>query len=197
MQNEYLDKLREIKSVSFATVDDDGNPQVRIIDIMLVEKNRIYFLTARGKEFYNQLLKTEKVAIVGMTKDYEAIRINGIIEHVDKQWVDKMFDANPVMNDVYPGDSRSILEAFCIINGYGESFNLGNSPIARKLFSLGTKVIFHGYEINESCIECDHCRNICPQQCIDKGSPYYIRKENCLHCGLCYEECPVSAIVRK
>lgn len=49
--------LREIKSVAFAT-SQDNVPCVRIADVMLVEEDRIYFLTARGKNFYRQLKKT-------------------------------------------------------------------------------------------------------------------------------------------
>ncbi|NMM64938.1 4Fe-4S binding protein [Clostridium sp. P21] len=37
-------------------------------------------------------------------------------------------------------------------------------------------------------------RRICPQQCVDKGLPYFIKQANCLHCGLCLENCPVKAI---
>ena len=32
-----LDILREIKDVAFATVDENGFPQIRIIDVMIVE----------------------------------------------------------------------------------------------------------------------------------------------------------------
>jgi len=31
-----LEILREIKDVAFASVDENGNPQVRIIDVMLI-----------------------------------------------------------------------------------------------------------------------------------------------------------------
>ena len=51
-----LQILRDIKDVAFATVDDRGMPQVRIIDVMLVEDEKLYFCTARGKEFYHQLM---------------------------------------------------------------------------------------------------------------------------------------------
>ena len=44
--------LREIKDVAFATVDECGKPQIRIIDIMLVDSEKLYFCTARGKNFY-------------------------------------------------------------------------------------------------------------------------------------------------
>ena len=40
-----LDILREIKDVAIATVDDEGKPQVRIIDVMIVEKDKLYFCT--------------------------------------------------------------------------------------------------------------------------------------------------------
>lgn len=47
-----LQILRQIKDVAFATVDENGLPQVRIIDVMLVEEGRLYFCTARGKDFF-------------------------------------------------------------------------------------------------------------------------------------------------
>ena len=47
-----LQLLREIKDVAFATVDEKGFPQVRIIDVMIVENEKLYFCTARGKDFY-------------------------------------------------------------------------------------------------------------------------------------------------
>ena len=42
------------------------------------------------------------------------------------------------MNDVYPGESRYILEAFCIAEGEVEFFDLGKSPIYRETFTLGS-----------------------------------------------------------
>lgn len=56
--------LREIKDVAFATVDECGKPQIRIIDIMLVDSEKLYFCTARGKSFYHQLIKDSNVAII-------------------------------------------------------------------------------------------------------------------------------------
>ena len=53
-----LQILREVKDAAFATVDENGYPQVRIIDVMLVEDGTIYFCTARGKDFYQQLART-------------------------------------------------------------------------------------------------------------------------------------------
>jgi uncharacterized pyridoxamine 5'-phosphate oxidase family protein len=57
--------LREIKSVTFATVNS-GQPAARIVDVMLVEEDGLYFLTARDKALYKQFETTLKVAICGM-----------------------------------------------------------------------------------------------------------------------------------
>ena len=85
--------LREIKDVSFATVDRHGHPQVRIIDIMLAEGEKLYFLTARGKDFYQELTEHAQIAVCAMTKDYEMIRLNGDIIKMKEQknWIDKIF----------------------------------------------------------------------------------------------------------
>jgi len=55
-----------------------------------------------------------------------------------------------------------------------------------------------GYYITDKCIGCGKCLTVCPQNCIDKGTPkpYTIRQNNCLHCGACFEKCPTGAIIR-
>lgn len=196
--NKCLEKLREIKDVSFATVDKTGSPQVRIIDVMNIEEEKIYFLTARGKSFYKQLNETLKVAIVGLTKDYESIRVNGKVKRVNsqKETIDKLFKLNPSMDDVYPGDARYILEAFCVYEGEVEYFDLLKKPIFRTSFSLNDgKIIKKGFLISDECIKCGTCYRNCPQKAIiEKETHYEIMQEHCLHCGLCFENCPVKAI---
>lgn len=192
-----LEILREVKDVAFATVDEKGFPQIRIIDVMIVEDEKLYFCTARGKEFYRQLMKNGQVAITGMNREFQMIRLNGranrLAEH--KKWIDRIFEENPVMNTVYPGDSRYVLEAFCIDNGTVEFFDLGKQPIDREYFTLGsTRAKEDGFLITDDCIECGKCENICPQRCI---TDFKIDQKHCLHCGLCYEECPVKAIKRR
>ncbi|MDO5849037.1 MAG: 4Fe-4S binding protein [Methanobrevibacter sp.] len=193
-----LKLLREIKDVAFATVDENNHPQVRIIDVMNVEDDKIYFLTAQGKDFYNQLINTKKVAIVGLTKDYESIRVNGNVHLLDnqKEEIDKIFELNPSMNDVYPGNSRYILQAFCVYEGEVEYFNLVKEPIFRESFSLNNyKIAEKGFLITDECLKCGLCYKNCPQKAI-KDNPYKIQQEHCLHCGLCYFNCPNEAIMR-
>ena len=44
-----LEMLREIKDCAFATVDENGVPQVRMIDVMLVEDGALCFCTCAAR----------------------------------------------------------------------------------------------------------------------------------------------------
>lgn len=193
----YLNLLREVKSVSMATVDELGYPQVRIIDVMLVKENRLYFCTARGKEFYSQLVSNKKVSMVGLTKDYQMIKLTGDIVHLgdNEDIIDEIFDNNPIMNHLYPEDSRYILEGFYVEDGIIDYFDLSNPPIKRETITLGdfnnkSKI----FKITNNCISCGKCAYICPQKCIEEKDIFEIQQDKCLRCGYCYENCPVSAI---
>ena len=124
--NNYLQILRDVKDVAFATVDANGIPHVRIIDIMIVENEKIYFCTSRGKDFHQQLLHNNHVAITGMNKNYQMVRVSGQAQRLENNayWIDRIFEENPSMNDVYPGKSRYILDAFVIEEGEGEFFDI-------------------------------------------------------------------------
>ena len=195
-----LQILRQIKDVAFATVDENGLPQVRIIDVMLVEQGRLYFCTARGKDFFRQMEANGQAAVTGMNEKYQMVRLTGRAHRLSEQkrWIDRIFSENPSMNAVYPGDSRYILEPFCIDNGQIKFFDLGTEPICRAYFSLADEPVRQkGFVITDACIGCSRCSRQCPQQCIAQGAPYRIRQANCLHCGLCAEVCPVRAIKRR
>lgn len=47
--------VNEIHSTVVATVDADGLPMTCAIDIMDFDENGLYFLTAKGKAFYDRL----------------------------------------------------------------------------------------------------------------------------------------------
>ncbi len=195
-----LQILRDVKDAAFATVDEKGAPQVRIIDVMLAEDEKIYFCTARGKDFYAQLTRDNHIAVTAVDKDFRMVRLSGTAEKLSEQkyWIDRIFKENPSMNSVYPKESRYILEPFCIANADIEFFDLSREPINRESFVIGEhKKQKKGFEISVSCIECGKCAKVCPQQCIRAGKPYEINQNHCLHCGLCFESCPVKAIKRR
>ena len=193
---EELKFLRKIKSASFATVEE-GKPHVRIIDVMLVEDQKIYFTTARGKSFYRQLKENPFVSIVALDETYRKVRVSGPVKLVDRSYVDKIFNENPMMNDIYPGEKRDILDAFCIDKGVGEILDLSSMPLRRKRFSFGGEMKREvGYKITKTCIACGICKERCPENAIDEGEIFEIKGEFCIECGRCYEKCPVDAIVK-
>lgn len=65
-----MDYLRyivdEIHSVVFATVDGEGRPVTCAIDIMDCDETRLYFLTARGKKFYERLQADGNIAFTAV-----------------------------------------------------------------------------------------------------------------------------------
>ena len=64
---DYLAYLvNEIHTCIVATVDDDGLPVTAAIDMMDCDENGLYFLTAKGKGFYDRLKKQEYIARTGI-----------------------------------------------------------------------------------------------------------------------------------
>lgn len=197
-KKDCLKQAREVIDGVLSTVDEDGNPQSRVIDIMLIDDETVYFLTARGKDAYKELIAHPQVSYLNL-KDNKSVRITGIAKRLEnqKEWIDKMFEENRYMNNVYPGDARYILEPFCIEKGEIEVFDLTQKPIYREKFTIGNwKIKEKGYRISGECIECGTCKDLCPQQSISEGTPFEIAQNHCLHCGLCYENCPSEAIAK-
>lgn len=195
-KEECFNQLREVIDAVLSTVDENGNPQSRIIDIMHIEDDKIYFLTGRGKHVYQEIINHPKVSYLSL-KDNKSIRISGEAYRLDDQkyWIDLMFDENKFLNNVYPGQARYILEPFCIENYEMEFFDLTQKPIFRKTFIIGNaKKTPKGFIIGDDCVACATCKGVCPQGIPIEGKKYEIPQEHCLHCGRCFEKCPVQNI---
>ncbi|MBD5519272.1 MAG: 4Fe-4S binding protein [Lachnospiraceae bacterium] len=197
-----LKKMELVGVLAFATVDSEGAPQIRNISAIHYEPDALYFYTARGKNFCAELLADGRVQILCYTKYKEMIRLSGkayaVPEEEQSKWRDKIFEEQPYLSNVYPGDTRSIGIIFCIDRGEIEYFNLGVNPIFRESYTLGDAIIHEkGYDITDRCIGCGACAKNCPQRCIEEGKPYVIRQNNCLHCGSCFENCPVKAVRKR
>lgn len=90
----YLKELVEdIHSTTVATIAADGHPQTRAIDIMLWDERGVYFLTAKGKEFYAQLMEQKFIAL-SATKNKISISLRGRVKNIGSEKLDEIFEKN-------------------------------------------------------------------------------------------------------
>ena len=69
-----LKKMQLAGTLSLATVDESGAPQIRCVSAVHYEPRAIYFLTARGKEMARQLMADGRVQTLVHTRFNEMIR---------------------------------------------------------------------------------------------------------------------------
>ena len=190
--------VEDIHSTVVATIGKDGHPVTRCIDMMLYDENGVYFLTAKGKEFYAQLMEQKYISLSAI-QDQKCISLSGKVENIGSQKLDEIFEADPYMQKIYPGDTRSALEVFRIYDAEGNFFDISNpSHVKRGTFTIGNaKIRLSGYFIGEGCTGCGACLPVCPQECIDISKiPAVIVQDCCLHCGRCVPVCP-EKVIRK
>ena len=196
--------VKEIHTTIVATTDDDGLPVTAAIDMMDSDENSLYFLTAKGKSFYDRLIKRGFLALTAVkgedTMHSVAVSVRGKVREIGPERIPDLFRKNPYMNEIYPKpESRQALTVFRIYEGTGEWFDLSKKPIERASFSFGgaeeRKEGF--YVTQDACIGCGRCISVCPQKCIRKeNGKAKIIQQNCLYCGRCMEVCPAGAITR-
>ena len=77
---------QEIHTVIAATVDDRGLPVTCAIDIMDSDETGLYFLTAKGKGFYNRLKSGGYIALTGIrgkdTMSCVAVSVRGRVKEL-------------------------------------------------------------------------------------------------------------------
>lgn len=196
--------VNEIHTTVVATVDDEGLPVTAAIDMMDYDENSLYFLTAKGKGFYDRLAKRGFLAFTALkgedTMSSVALSVRGKVREPGYGKIPELFEKNPYMHEIYPTEeSMHALTVFQIYEGTGEWFDLREKPIERASFTFGgAEKKTEGYFITDACIGCGSCAAVCPQSCINTDSiPHVIAQEHCLHCGNCFEACPAGAVERR
>lgn len=196
--------VEQIHTVVIATTDENGEPVTCAIDIMDFDKNSLYFLTAKGKNFYDRLKAQGRLAFTGMkgesTMSCVAVSVRAKVREIGTDYLEKLFEKNPYMHEIYPSEeSRKALTVFQIYKGTGEWFDLSKKPIERGSFEFGgAEIEKTGYEVTEQCEGCGICQSVCPQNCIGfMENRAVIEQKNCLHCGNCFANCPHGAVRKK
>lgn len=191
--------VEDFHSTTIATIGADGHPQTRVIDMMLWDEAGAYFLTAKGKAFYEQLMEQKYVA-VSAVKGKCSISLRGTVRNIGNEKLNEIFEKNTYMQAIYPGETRSALEVFHLYKAQGEFFDISDpAHVTRGSIAIGEeKQEFSGYLITDACIGCGVCEGVCPQKCIHvTNGVAEIEQNHCLHCGRCMEVCPVGAIERR
>ena len=122
----YLHYLvNEIHTTVVATVDNEGLPVTAAIDMMDCDENSLYFLTARGKSFYDRLKKRPFLSLTAMkgkdTLSSVAISIRGKVRELGYGRIPELFEKNAYMKTIYPTvESMQALTVFQIYVGSGE-----------------------------------------------------------------------------
>ncbi len=200
---EILNQLvNTIHTIVLATVDNQGYPYSAAIDMMLEDGKAIYFLTARGKSIYQRLEANPYIALTGIkgedTMSSISISLHGKVKPIGKEKLDEIFIKNPYMKKIYPNQqAQEVLEVFKIEDYEGEYFDLSCQPIYRQSFASINTLIRKAYWINEKCVKCNQCVQVCPQGCIKQDDHYSIVQEHCLHCGKCFEICKYQSISKE
>ena len=176
---DYLRILKEkIHSTVIATVDGEGHPVSRVIDIMLTDENSLYFITAKGKAFYAQHM----AEIYPQEESRTALEVFQVAEGTGE-----FFDLSvkPIFRDTF------VLG----VSAKGEAGQMGQNGEKTQRNASGQQ---GGYFITDRCRGCRICCSKCPQKCIDMSAkPFVIQQEHCLHCGNCMEACPFGAVERR
>ncbi|HFF2554302.1 TPA: pyridoxamine 5'-phosphate oxidase family protein [Listeria monocytogenes] len=141
-EESYLEYLKnDIHSTVFSTVDFEGKPSSRIIDIMLVKNKKVYFLTAITKPFYKELINNPFVSITGVKGEESmsslSITLKGQVKEIGTQYLDEIFEKNDYMNEIYETEeSKNVLRVFEIELDSVSVYDLSKKPIYQNVFLI-------------------------------------------------------------
>ena len=79
--------VEDIHSCVVATIDENGHPITRVIDMMLYDEKGVYFLTAKGKVFYEQLMNQKYISL-SCVKGQKSISLSGHVRNIGHEKLD-------------------------------------------------------------------------------------------------------------
>ena len=132
-----MDTLRDfIKNnvnVAFATAFDN-QPELRVLQVMLIRDNEFYFATNAGKDIYKQIQSNPKVAFMA-SKGMVFARIDGIcLFDIDDETKREVYEKNPILQTIY----KNYLDIayFKVQAKKATYYDLGTQPITDKKYTF-------------------------------------------------------------
>jgi ferredoxin len=215
---EIYEAFDRIGCLTFATVNEAGEPEVRTAHFDAYDDEGIYFMTMYTKDFYRELKATGKVAVNGLCADSQvkydekgypvfdkgySIRLTGSVKEIPMDEIkakhDPAFDFCIKDQQRYPA-----MVVFCITSARGDIFDFDfekvsrDTKLERSYFSYGgAKIKYKGLRIDQDkCIRCGTCEKGCTFLAARKNpdGSYEIDRSRCDECGDCVEHCPAGAV---
>lgn len=126
---EILTQLKETMTPApMASVDSNGVPHVRHINIGMVTEHGLYFVTSPKTAFYQQLMANPRISIEGLSSEnvYEVIRVEGKVRELGQEQIEDVVKDNKFITTVYqdPKD-RANARVFELYEGAGQYHNFG------------------------------------------------------------------------
>ena len=127
--------VNEIHTTIVATVDDEGLPVTAAIDMMDSDDNSLYFLTAKGKGFYDRLKKRGFLAMTAIkgqdTMSSVAVSVRGKVRELGYERIPALFEKNPYMHQIYPTEeAMHALTVFQIYEGPANGLISQRNPLS-------------------------------------------------------------------
>lgn len=122
--NEILEILQnDMRVAIFATVDNQGKPHARPINIGVANEQGIFFMTSPKTDFYQQLQANQNIAITALKQDdylIQVIRIEGKVQEIGREKLEEVLKDNPFVKHVYPNESDiAAVQVFHLYDGEG------------------------------------------------------------------------------
>ncbi|MDE7295978.1 MAG: pyridoxamine 5'-phosphate oxidase family protein, partial [Clostridia bacterium] len=96
----------QIHTTIIATNDENGLPVTCAIDLMDYDENGLYFLTAKGKNFYKRLITNGYLSLTGIkgenTMSCVAVSVHGSVKEIGFERLQRLLDKNSYMYEIYP-----------------------------------------------------------------------------------------------
>ena len=160
---DYLRILKdEIHSTVIATIDEKGRPVTRVIDIMLTDENSLYFITAKGKAFYSQLMMAE---IYPQEESGRALEVFQVAEGTGE-----FFDLSvkPIYRDTFvlgAGQQETEEPGGYFITDRCHGCRICYSKCPQKCIDMSAKPFVIQ---QEHCLHCGNCMEACPFDAVEK-----------------------------
>lgn len=116
--------------VAFATVENDG-PKVRFFSFKMYQADRIYFITSKQKQVYQQLSRNPKVEICSLPNDrQEWVRLTGEVQFEQNLELNqKAFELLPLLEKAYGTPDNPEIALFYINNPQAQLHSMGKQPL--------------------------------------------------------------------